>query len=230
MLERQQTRAKKALNAAVIGAFLILFTVSAKPSPQQPPPTLPHWANLPAETTAKLMAEGINAEKYGRLCGDEVVTEQRPVPTGKSGAHYVVFGAVRGNVDKVWALLDNCGKSPPIMPYLQSCSVVQPDHPLPPNRRWELLKINFHMLFFSTKTTLVNEKTLDAPNYLKWNQIRGEAKINEGYFRIIPITPNAQLIVYDSLVDPGPYVPGFVKSWVVKNTLPKVITALREHV
>ena len=92
------------------------------------------------------------------------------------------------------------------------------------------MKIDFRMLFFSTKTMVVNEKTIEAPNYLRWKQVRGDAKVNEGYFRIISITPGTQLVVYDALVDPGPLIPGFVKAWVVKNTLPEVIVALRDHV
>jgi hypothetical protein len=116
------------------------------------------------------------------------------------------------------------------MPYLQSCRIVEPDYPIPPNSRWEQLKIDFHMAFFSIKTMLVNENTVEAPNFLRWKQVRGDAKVNEGYYRIISITSGAQLIVYDALVDPGGLIPGFVKTWVVENTLPDLITALRDHV
>ena len=227
-------RAKKAFQvtpmALAMALFVMCFAAWAKPLPQQIQPAVPHWADLPADTSAKIGAEGIHAGEYERLLQGEVVTEQRPVPAGKSGVHVVAFGTIPGSVDKLWELIENCGKSHPVMPYLQSCRVVEPDHPLPPNRRWELLKIEFHMLFFSTETMLVNEKTMEAPDYLGWKQVRGDAKVNEGYFRIISITPDTQLVVYDALVDPGPLVPGFVKTWIVKNTLPEVITALRDHV
>jgi hypothetical protein len=223
-------RAKKVFQIAAIALFAMCFTAWAKPLPQQIQPTVPTWADLPADTSVKLGAEGIDAGKYERLLQGEVVTEQRPVPAGKSGVHVASFGAISGSFDKLWYVLDNCGNSHPILPYLQSCTIVEPDHPLPPNRRWEQVKIDFRMLFFSTKTMVVNEKTIEAPNYLRWKQVRGDAKVNEGYFRIISITPGTQLVVYDALVDPGPLIPGFVKAWVVKNTLPEVIVALRDHV
>ncbi len=223
-------RAKKTFQVAAIALFMMCFTAWAKPLPQQIQSTVPHWADLPADTSAKVKAEGISAGKYERLLRGEVVTERRPVPDGKSGVHVVTFGTIPGGVDKLWGVLENCGKSPPIMPYLQSCRVVEPDHPLPPNSRWELLKIDFHIAFFSIKTMLVNEKTIEAPNSVRWKQVRGDAKVNEGYFRIISITSGTQLVVYDALVDPGPLIPGFVKTWVVENTLPDLITALRDHV
>jgi hypothetical protein len=223
-------RAKKAFQVAAIALFMMCFTAWAKPSPRQIESTVPHWADLPADTSAKLKAEGITAENYERLLQGEVVIERRPVPDGKSGVHVVTFGIIPGGVDKLWGVLENCGKSPPIMPYLQSCRIVEPDYPIPPNSRWEQLKIDFHMAFFSIKTMLVNENTVEAPNFLRWKQVRGDAKVNEGYYRIISITSGAQLIVYDALVDPGGLIPGFVKTWVVENTLPDLITALRDHV
>jgi hypothetical protein len=227
-------RAKKTFGVAAIALFVMCFTcftaLAAKSLPQQIQPAVPNWADLPADTSVKLWVEGIYAGKYERLLQGEVVTEQRPVPAGKSGVHVAAFGIIPGSIDRLWAVLEDCGKSPPVMPFLQSCTVVEPDHPLPSNRRWELLNIDFRMLFFNSKTTLVNERTIEAPNYLRWKQVRGDAKVNEGYFRIISIAPGTQIVVYDALVDPGDLIPGFVKRWVVKNTLPEVITALRDHI
>ncbi len=223
-------QAKKYLQVAVVALFMISLTAWAKPLPQQIRTDVPRWADLPSDTSAKLRDEGIHAEKYERLLQGEVVTEQRPVPAGKTGVHVCTCGAISGSVDKLWEVLENCGKSPPILPYLKSCRVVDADRPLGPDRRWELLEIDFRMFCFSTKTTMVNEKTIEAPNYLRWKQVRGDTKVNEGYFRVISITPDTQVVVYDALVDPGPLVPGFVKTWVLKNTLPDVIKALRDHV
>jgi hypothetical protein len=223
-------RAKKAFLFAAIALFVMCFTARAKPLPQQILPAVPHWTDLPADISAKLSAEGIHAGSYERLLQGEVVMEKRPVPAGKSGVHIAGFGIIPATVDKVWDVAENCGKSPPIVPYLVSCTIVEPDHPLPPNRRWEQWKIDFHLLFFSFKSSMVDEETIDAPNYIGWNQVRGDVKVNEGYIRIISISPEAQLVVYDELVDPGRLIPGFVKAWVITKTLPEIITAMRDHV
>ena len=223
-------RGEKAIRAAVAILFLMGFTAWVKASPPQVQPDAPHWRDLPASISASLRAEGIDAGGYERLLRGEVLTESRPVPAGKSGVHVAVIGAIHGSVNRLWAEIEDCGDSPPIMPCLESCQVLKPTYPLPPNRRLELLKIEFHLLFFSINTTIVNEETMYAPNYVSWNQVRGEAKVNEGYFRIISVRPGTQIVVYDTLVDPGSLVPEFVKVWVVQNTLPDVIKALREHV
>ena len=59
--------------------------------------------------------------------------------------------------------------------------------------------------------------------------MRGDTKVNEGYYRIITIAPDTQLVVYDALVDPGISVPGFVKTWIIGKSLPGVITSLRDR-
>ena len=228
---RWQKRAGKALKGAAPGLFMALLAASpAAFPPRQVRQIAPLWVELPPHTAERLGAEGINAEKYGRLLTGQVLTERRPVPAGKSGAHVAALGIVEGKIDKLWGLLENCGQSPPIMPYLRSCRLIAPGHPLAPNKRWELLKIDFHLLCFAITTTMIDEDTLQAPDYLSWRQIRGEARINEGYFRIITIAQNTQLVVYDALVDPGPLLPAPIKEWLVRNTLPGIITALRDHV
>lgn len=212
-----------------MAALLLAFSASAEVFSHQSRQTVPPWADLPAATRASLGREGIDGAKYELLCRGQVLTESRPVPEGKSGVHVAAFGIINGSTHRLWDLIENCGRSAPIMPYLQSCRVVRSDRRLPPNKRWEQLDIDFHMMFFSVKEEMTNEDTLEAPNYLRWRQVRGSAKVNEGYFRVISITPETQLVVYDVLADPGSLLPSCVKEWVINSTLPEVITALREH-
>jgi uncharacterized membrane protein len=205
-------------------AFLFLTAVLAAAQP-----SAPHWGGLPADTAAGLEAEGIVAQKYERLAGGEVLTERRPIPSGKTGVHMAAFGIVRSPVEKVWNAIVDCEKTPSFMPHLDSCELVRPDHPLAPNQKWEQLDMSFRILFFNKSARLVNEATMEAPNYLKWNQVRGDAKVNEGYYRIITIAPDTQFVVYDALVDPGVSVPSFVMNWIIGRSLPEVITALRDR-
>ncbi|MDR3566558.1 MAG: SRPBCC family protein [Syntrophobacteraceae bacterium] len=209
---------------------MIFSILSLKAFAQQARGTAPDRERLPADVSANLLDEGINGALYERLVRGEVITRSRPVPPGKSGVHVAVFGLVYGSADKLWDLIKSCGNSPPIMPSVQSCKVIEPNRPLPPNKRWELLKIDFHMLFFRLRTTMVDEQTIETPNFLRWRQIYGDAKDNEGYFRVITINPCTQVVVYDLLVDTGPLVPECIKAWAVKNTLPGIITALRDHI
>jgi hypothetical protein len=193
-------------------------------------PAVPHWGSLPPDTAAGLEAEGIHAGQYERLAGGDVLTERRPVPAGRTGVHMAVFGIVRSPINKLWKAIEDCGDTPAFMPHLESCALVKPDRPLASNQRWEELELRFRILLFNKSTRLVNEATLEAPHHMTWRQIRGDAKVNEGYYRVITVSPDTQIVVYDALVDPGIPVPGFVKSWILEKSLPGVITSSRDRV
>lgn len=205
----------------------LLFMTAVLVATQSP---APHWGRLPAGAAATLKAEGIQEESYERLAQGDVLTERRPVPVGKTGVHVAAFGIVRSHVDKLWNAIEDCGRTPEFMPHIESCVPVPPDHALLPNQRWEELELSFRILFFKKTARIVNEASMEAPNYLSWRQVRGDAKVNEGYYRIITITPDMQLVVYDTLSDPGIPVPDFVKAWLIRNSLPGVIGALRHRV
>lgn len=192
-------------------------------------PNAPRWASLPADTAAQLKAEGIHEQKYEQVAAGEIITEGRPVPAGKTGVHMASIGIIHGPIDKLWGAVGDCKQLPGYMPHVESCGLVSPDHELQANQEWDRMELNFRILFFSAKTELVNETTFHAPHYLSWRQVKGDAKLNEGYYRIITIGPDIQLLVFDELVDPGP-VPGFVKKWIVKNSLPGIVTGLRRLV
>ena len=59
-------------------------------------PPAPHWGGLNADAANALKAEGIREEMYEHLAAGDVLTEQRPVPAGKTGVHLASFGIVRG--------------------------------------------------------------------------------------------------------------------------------------
>jgi len=193
-------------------------------------PPAPHWSGLNADAASALKAEGIREEMYEQLAPGDVVTEQRPVPAGKTGVHLASFGIVRGPVDRLWNAITDCGRTPEFMPHIDSCVLVQPEHALLPNQRWEELGLSFRILFFKKTARIVNEATMEAPNFLGWKQVGGDGKENQGYYRIITLTADMQLVVFDALCDPRTSVPGFVKTWLIKNSLPGVIEGLRRRV
>jgi uncharacterized membrane protein len=193
-------------------------------------PPAPHWGGLNTGAANALKAEGIRQEMYEHLAAGEVLTEQRPVPAGKTGVHLASFGIVRGPAERVWNAVTDCGRTPGFMPHIDSCALVQPDHALLPNQRWEELGLSFRILFFKKTARIVNEATMEAPNFLGWKQVGGDGKENQGYYRIITIAAHTQLVVFDTLCDPGASVPGFVKNWIIKNSMPGVIEGLRQRV
>ena len=72
------------------------------------------------DAASALKAEGIREEMYEQLAPGDVVTEQRPVPAGKTGVHLASFGIVRGPVDRLWNAITDCGRTPEFMPHIDS--------------------------------------------------------------------------------------------------------------
>ncbi len=204
----------------------ILFLAAVMTATQ---PQVPQWDTLPVDTEVSLKAEGVHQEQYACLAAGDVLTEQRSVPVGKTGVHMAALGIVHSSRDELWNALHACEHVPEFTPHVKSCQVVKPDHPLLPNQEWEKMELSFRILFWTRDSELVTETTMKAPNFLSWKQIQGVAELNEGYYRIITISPNNQLLVFDELIDPGP-IPHFVKTWVVRNSLPAVVTGLRHWI
>lgn len=206
-------------------ALLFLTTMLAVATPG-----VPDWGHLPVETKDGIKGEGIHEEEYGKLTQREILTEKRPVPAGKTGVHAAAFGIVRCPVEKLWDALENCKRSPEFMPHIKSCKEVRPDQPLPANERWDEVQLSFNVLCFNKTCKIINQTTLDEPHHIGWRLVKGDAKVNEGYYRIITIGPEVQLLIYDELSDPGVSVPSFVQTSLITNSLPDVIAALRNRV
>jgi hypothetical protein len=190
----------------------------------------PDWASMNGAVLEMLKAEGIQEKTYAGLAQGKIVTDRRPVPVGKTGVHVAAFGIVRAPVERLWNAIEDCGRTHEFMPHMESCVTVQPDRPLAPNERWDALELSFRILFFTRTARIINQATIEAPHYLGWKQVKGDAKTNEGYYRIISITPDVQLLVYDTSTDPRIPVPNFIKAWLIKHGLPGVIAALRLRV
>ena len=206
-------------------AVLFITAVLAATQPQAP-----NWGSLPADTLGLMETEGIQEQMYERLVQGDILTERRPVPAGKTGVHLAAFGILHTTTDRLWNAIEDCERLPEFMPHMVSCRPVRPDHALLPNHRWEELALSYKFLFFRKNVRIVNEATLEAPNYLGWKMVRGDAKENQGYYRIITITPDIQLLVYDTLNDPGIPVASFIQTGFIEHSLPGIIEAIRGRV
>ena len=192
--------------------------------------SIPNWSELSLQVTDAMRSEQIGKKDYAKLARGEIVTVHRPVPAGKTGVHVAAFGIIRSPLEKLWNAIADCERQPEFMPHVESCVQVPPDHPLPPNMRWDKLQLGFHIFMFKKTIHLITQKVLKPPHYLHWRMVKGDLKVDEGYYRIITLASGIQLLIYDTLTDPGISVPGFVKSWLVTTSLPKVIIALRNRV
>jgi ribosome-associated toxin RatA of RatAB toxin-antitoxin module len=190
----------------------------------------PAWAALATGTTAALQAENVNAARYAALAKGEIVTERRPTPKDKTGVHVAAFALIRATPEAIFDAVADCPRLPTFMPHFVECSVIPADVPLPPNERYNDNKLEFGFFPVKVKIHIIQHATLDRPRKLSWARVRGDTKVTEGYWRTIALSPEATLLVYDTLSDPGTAVPEFIQRALTENDLPKTVEAVRTHV
>lgn len=189
----------------------------------------PAYAALPTEAAAALREEGIAQKEYARLAAGEIITQRRETPKDKTGVHVAAFAIIRGTQEQVFDIVADCKRQPEFMPNFKACDMVTPDKPLPPNERWNENRLEFGFFPLTIKIAIVQHAKLYPPHKLTWNRVRGDTKVSEGYWRVIPLGPGVNLLAYDTLSDPGGAVPDFVQRSLTENALPGTVKAVRKR-
>jgi coenzyme Q-binding protein COQ10 len=191
---------------------------------------VPAWATLPPETKAMLLAESMTEEMYARVAAGKTVTMSRPTPVGKAGVRVAAFKLIHSSQDLVFEAVSDCKRMPEFMPHFEYCKIVPSDTPLPPNERWNENQLNFGFFPLKVKINITQHAKLQKPSRLSWSRVKGDTKHNEGYWHIVPLAEGQQLLVYDTLSDPGTAVPEIVQRILTENDLPKTVEAVKKRV
>lgn len=193
------------------------------------PALAPSYATLPTEAAAALREEGITPQDYAQLAAGEIVTQRRETPKDKTGVHVAAFAVIRGTQEQVFDIVADCKRQPEFMPNFKACEIVTPDKPLPPNERWNENRLEFGFFPLKFKVAIVQHAKLYAPHKLTWARVRGDIKVSEGYWRVVPLATGVNLLVYDTLSDPGGVVPDAIQRSLIERTLPATVAAVRQR-
>jgi uncharacterized membrane protein len=177
-----------------------------------------------------MASEGLGFVDYVNLAEGKIITQRRATPADKSGVHVAAFGIMRTSQEVLWNTVADCERQPEFMPHFDLCETVAPDKPLPPNERWNLNRLSFGVFPFKARIEVIQHAVLDKPNRLSWSRVKGDTKVSEGYWRIIPLDKKHQLLAYDTLSDPGAAVPDVVQRMLTEHDLPKTVEAVRQRV
>ncbi len=188
------------------------------------------WEELSAKAKTELKSENIDKKLFKQIISGKIVTVHRTVPSGKTGVHVAAFGIINGTTDLTYNVIEDCQKLKEFMPHFTSCKEQKPDTKLPDNEKWMENTLTFGFSLIKFDVSIVQHVSYNPPYKLSWDRVRGDMKVNEGYYRIIPLTKNKQLLVYDILSDVGRAVPGFIQSMLTEQDLPNVVKALQKRV
>ena len=191
---------------------------------------VPTFASLPTPAVAAMAQEGLGFTDYVKLAEGKITTQRRKTPADKSGVHVAAFGIMRTSQETLWDAIADCERQPEFMPHFEACSTVTPDHPLPPNERWNMNRLSFGVFPLKVKIEVIQHAVLDKPNRLTWGKVKGDTKVSEGYWRIISLDKTHQLLAYDTLSDPGAAVPDVVQRMLTERDLPNTVEAMRKRV
>lgn len=190
----------------------------------------PAWPALTTAAVAALREEGLSQADYARLAAGEVITQRRETPADTTGVRVAAFAVIPGTQAQVFDVVADCAKQPEFMPNFVACEAVTPDHPLPPNERWNLNKLEFGVFPLKFKIAIVQHAKLYPPERLTWNRVSGDTKVSKGYWRVIPLAPGVNVLAYDTIADPGTAVPAFVQRAITEHSLPETVRAVRRRV
>lgn len=189
----------------------------------------PAYSSLPTEAAAALREERITHKDYEKLAAGDIVTQQRETPKDKTGVHVAAFAIIRGTQEQVFDIVADCKRQPEFMPNFKACEMVTPDQPLPPNERWNENRLEFGFFPLKFKVAIVQHAKLYPPHKLSWARVRGDIKVSEGYWRVVPLAAGVNLLVYDTLSDPGGVVPTSIQRSLIEHTLPATVAAVRKR-
>jgi sulfur carrier protein ThiS len=190
----------------------------------------PAWPALTTDIADALQEEGITQAMYARLRDGEILTARRATPEDKSGVRVAAFAVIGGTPEQIFEAVANCARLPEFMPHFVACTDVTPDKPLPPNERWNENHLSFGFFPLKFNIRIVQHAKLHPPHRLSWSRVSGDTKVNEGYWRIVVLGEGQNLLVYDTLSDPGAAVPDFVQRALTERDLPGTVEAVRKRI
>jgi hypothetical protein len=191
--------------------------------------TMLSWSELSQKAKSELKSENIDRKVFNEIIAGKIITQQRAVPAGKTGVHVAAFGIVNATSELTYNVIEDCPKLSEFMPHFTSCKEVKPDINLPSNEKWMENTLTFGFSVVKLNISVVQHVTYKPPFKLTWDRVKGDMKLNEGYYRIIPLNKNKQILVYDILSDAGRAVPDFIQSMLTEKDLPNVVNALQKR-
>jgi ribosome-associated toxin RatA of RatAB toxin-antitoxin module len=191
---------------------------------------IPDWHALDATAAAALVEEGVGAADWEALRNREVRTQRRPIPQDKAGARVAAVAVIDASAERTFSVISDCLRLPEFMPNFEKCTYVEPDEPLPANERWALQELQFRFGPMRVNIAMTQHNELEPPYRLTWQRVRGDTRYNEGYWRVIPLSEDRVVIVYDLLVDAGRAVPGWIQRILTERDLPSVVEVVRDRV
>ena len=165
------------------------------------------------------------------LDAGKTIVRSRPMPPGQKGTHFMAAATVRGSVEQIFAVVTDCKGQPAFVPHLVACAntyAKSASEPAIVNYE-QTERLKFGIGFLSKTVDYTNDAFEIRPFVRGWKFKTGDLKASEGYFRILPYKQGRQILLFDTLLDPGSALPDWIMKILTQSDLPKTVEAYKRR-
>jgi hypothetical protein len=131
---------------------------------------------------------------------------------------------ITAGAEEIFRTLTDCAQALEFVPHLERCSVLE----RAPDDSWQVVEQDLDYSWYLPRITVVFRAEYEPFEHIRFTQVRGDLKVNEGTWQLTPVHDGASTIVtYSVRVVPRFYVPRRMMQSSLKRDLPDLLRGLR---
>ena len=209
--------------------WLTLLPLLLVAEPVTPVPVIPTPACVACSVDLEEVRSGYSMADWKDLAlGQVVITKVDTAATdGGINTSVQTSAIIPRTPAQVWSVLVDFDSRPDFTPGLQESHTRK----IEGNRVWldERVRVLWVNIRYHIIDTLAPDRGL-----ITWvldKSLDNDIKESVGSWQLVPLSPGPQTLVrYRAHIDTGQPVPGFIESFLVKRSLPKLVSGLRDEV
>lgn len=164
-------------------------------------------------------------EQRAELASGEVIVIADVDSARRSGEVQAAVQIAAG-AEEIFRTLTDCVQALEFVPHLERCSVVE----RAPDDSWQVVEQDLDYGWYLPRITVVFRAEYEPFERIRFTQVRGDLKVNEGTWELTPAHEGAGTIVtYSVRVVPRFYVPRRMLQSSLRRDLPALLRGLRSR-
>jgi ribosome-associated toxin RatA of RatAB toxin-antitoxin module len=144
-------------------------------------------------------------------------------PGGRFRGHIEAAILIEARPKDIWAVLDDCEKTPEYVPHVVSCKLIETLD----GGRAQLFRQEVKLSWFLPKFEHVFRLDYEPYVRMQVHRVSGPLERLDGSWWLVPRDSEHTLLLYSLDFEPGLPVPRFVVAATLKHDLPRTLNAIR---
>ena len=172
----------------------------------------------------------LSPAQWARLAVGGLVIEDQVAAGSRRGSvrAAILIHAAR---EPIFAAMTDCAQALQFVPHLEHCTVLSTDA----GGASQTIEHSVNMRWFLPRTHYVFRADYRPPERVSFHAVSGDMRVNEGVWLLTTVSRNgaagapATLLTYRVALEPRVYIPAWLVRASLRNDLPALLKALREH-